>query len=72
MKFLERLRLQRETLQLVRKAKAEGKTDEEAKDFAMEQMKEKYGATIDWMKILEMVMTILAMFFKDSSQEANT
>lgn len=64
MKFLERARLRREIVASYQAKLAEGMTHEGAHDAVLDEAKTKYGANIDWAKIIELILTILELFKK--------
>lgn len=64
MRLLERLRIQREARQTYLAAKDQGKSHEECCEVVADAMQEKYGASVNWAKIIEIVMMILALFQK--------
>jgi hypothetical protein len=64
MRLVERLRLIRETRQAYQTALDAGQNHEDAADTVADAMQAKYGASLDWSKIIEIIMMILAMFKK--------
>jgi hypothetical protein len=64
MRLIERLRVQREARELYQEARASGKSHDEAGEHVAAHLQEKYGASIDWAKIVEIILMILAMFQK--------
>ncbi len=64
MRLIERLRIQREARESYLDARAAGKSHDEASDLVAAGLQEKYGASIDWAKIVEIILLILAMFQK--------
>jgi len=77
MNILERFRLQRETIREYRSLRDSGKSHDEAADLIIQNAKTRYQPVasstggqpraIDiekWMKIIEMILALLAMFSK--------
>lgn len=62
MKIGKRLRIVREARELIRDAVAAGMSKEEAGEAMQEAMKAKYGADVDWMDIIELILKVLALF----------
>lgn len=62
MKIGKRLRIVREARELIRDAVAAGMSKEEAGEAMQEVMKAKYGADVDWMDIIELILKVLALF----------
>jgi hypothetical protein len=61
MRLSDKLRLFREARQIYQQSREGGKDHDESAEQVMEQMKEKYGAAVDWMKIIELILMLLEM-----------
>lgn len=64
MRLLEKLRIQREAREVYDSARASGKSHDEAGEVVASTLQERYGANVDWAKIVELIMLLLALLAK--------
>lgn len=62
MLLVKRLRILREARQSIEIAIASGMSHDEAGEAMLADMRDKYGADVDWLKILELILKVLALF----------
>lgn len=64
MQLLDRIRIQREVADKVRRKHAQGRDAKTIRAEVKAEMQEKYGADVNWTKILEVVVAILSALLK--------